>query len=82
MNEKKDRVNDALNATRAAVEEGIVPGGGVALLRCIKSLENLKASNPDKQIGVELVAKSLRKPLHTIAENAGVEAPLVVEKVI
>lgn len=81
MNEKKDRVNDALNATRAAVEEGIVPGGGVALLRCIKTLETLKGSNPDKHIGIELVAKSLRKPLHTIAENAGVEAALVVEKV-
>lgn len=82
MNEKKDRVNDALNATRAAVEEGIVPGGGVALLRCIKALETVKGANPDQQTGIDLVAKSLRKPLHTIAENAGVEAPLVVEKVM
>lgn len=81
MNEKKDRVNDALNATRAAVEEGIVPGGGVALLRCTNNLNNLKGDNPDQQFGIELVTKSLRKPLHTIAENAGVEAPLVVEKV-
>lgn len=81
VNEKKDRVTDALNATRAAVEEGIVPGGGVALLRCTKNLENVDAKNSDQQTGVELVAKSLRKPLHTIAENAGVEAPLVVEKV-
>lgn len=81
MNEKKDRVTDALNATRAAVEEGIVPGGGVALLRCIKALGGLKGSNTDQQTGIDLVAKSLRKPLNTIAENAGVEAPLVVEKV-
>ena len=81
MNEKKDRVNDALNATRAAVEEGIVPGGGVALLRCINALNNLEGSNADQKIGIDLVAKSLRKPLHIIAENAGVEAPLVVEKV-
>jgi chaperonin GroEL len=81
VNEKKDRVNDALNATRAAVEEGIVPGGGVALLRCTDSLNKLKLDNPDQQIGVELVIKSLRKPLYIIAENAGVEAALVVEKV-
>ena len=81
VNEKKDRVNDALNATRAAVEEGIVPGGGVAPLRCIQSLENLSTSNEDQQKGVELVRRALRKPCQTIAENAGVEAPLVVEKV-
>lgn len=81
VNEKKDRVNDALNATRAAVEEGIVPGGGVALLRCIKGLESMEAPNPDQKLGIELVAKALRKPLNTIAENAGVEAALVVEKV-
>ena len=81
MNEKKDRVNDALNATRAAVEEGIVPCGGAALLRCIQSLENLSTSNEDQQKGVELVRRALRKPCQTIAENAGVEAPLVVEKV-
>lgn len=81
VNEKKDRVTDALNATRAAVEEGIVPGGGVALLRCTNNLNNLKLENADQEIGVELVIKALRKPLHTIAENAGVEAALVVEKV-
>lgn len=63
------------------MEEGIVPGGGVALLRCIKALEAVKGKGADQQTGIDLVAKSLRKPLNTIAENAGVEAPLVVEKV-
>lgn len=82
VNEKKDRVTDALNATRAAVEEGIVPGGGVALLRCNQSLDNIKTDNEDQGKGVELVRRALRKPCQTIAENAGVEAALVVEKVI
>ena len=82
VNEKKDRVTDALNATRAAVEEGIVPGGGVALLRCNKSLDSVTTANEDQQKGVELVRRALRKPCQTIAENAGVESALVVEKVL
>ena len=81
VNEKKDRVTDALNATRAAVEEGIVPGGGVALLRCEQSLEGIATSNEDQQKGVELVRRALKKPCWTIVENAGVEASLVVPKV-
>lgn len=81
MNEKKDRVVDALNATRAAVEEGIVPGGGVALLRCTPSLDSITASNKDQQKGVDLVKRALRKPCQTIAENAGVDAKQVVDKV-
>ena len=81
MNEKKDRVTDALNATRAAVEEGIVPGGGVALLRCVQSLNSVKTESEHQAKGVELVRRALRKPCQTIAENAGVEAALVVEKV-
>lgn len=82
MNEKKDRVTDALNATRAAVEEGIVPGGGVALLRCIHQLDNVETKNEDQKIGVEIVRRAMRMPCQTIAENAGVESTLVVEKVI
>ena len=82
MNEKKDRVTDALNATRAAVEEGIVPGGGVALLRCEQSLQNIKTDNEDQKSGVDLVSKALRMPCQTIAKNAGVEALDVVQKVI
>ncbi len=81
MNEKKDRVTDALNATRAAVEEGIVPGGGVALLRCTETLENIKTENEDQAKGVELVRKALGKPCETIAKNAGVDAAIVVGKV-
>ena len=81
VNETKDRVNDALNATRAAVEEGIVPGGGVALLRCVSALKEVNYENSDQKIGIDIVAKALRKPCQTIAENAGVEAALVVEKV-
>ena len=81
VNEKKDRVTDALNATRAAVEEGIVPGGGVALLRCIKQLDNVEAKNEDQKIGIEIVRRAMRMPCQTIAENAGVESTLVVEKV-
>lgn len=81
VNEKKDRVTDALNATRAAVEEGIVPGGGVALLRCIQSLDSVTTANEDQKKGVDLVRRALRKPCQTIAENAGVESTLVVEKV-
>ncbi len=81
MKEKKARVEDALNATRAAVEEGIVPGGGVALLRCQKALENLKLDIHDQQLGVEIVKKALEEPIKQIIANAGVEATLIVEKV-
>ncbi len=80
MKEKKARVEDALHATRAAVEEGIVPGGGVALLRCLPALEKLKLEG-DQQIGVEIVKKALEEPIRQIVANAGLEASLIVEKV-
>lgn len=82
VNEKKDRVNDALNATRAAVEEGIVPGGGTALLRCLPSLDDLKADNEDQRIGIQIVKKALKTPCKQIALNAGVDAAVVVQKVV
>lgn len=82
MNEKKDRVNDALNATRAAVEEGIVPGGGVALLRSEKALDAVKTENEDQRLGVELLRRALRSPIRQIVENAGEEPALVVDKVL
>uniref|UniRef100_A0AAZ1XXY6 60 kDa heat shock protein, mitochondrial n=1 Tax=Oreochromis aureus TaxID=47969 RepID=A0AAZ1XXY6_OREAU len=82
VNEKKDRVTDALNATRAAVEEGIVPGGGCALLRCIPALDALKPANSDQKIGVDIIRRALRIPAMTIAKNAGVEGSLVVEKIL
>lgn len=81
VNEKKDRVNDALNATRAAVEEGIVPGGGSALLRCIPTLAELQTNNSDQATGVEIVKKALRMPCMTIARNAGIDGSVVVAKV-
>ncbi|CAH2094446.1 unnamed protein product [Euphydryas editha] len=81
VNEKKDRVNDALNATRAAVAEGIVPGGGAALLRCIPELEKLKAANSDQAIGINIVKKALRTPCLTIASNAGYDGSVVVSKI-
>lgn len=81
VNEKKDRYTDALNATRAAVEEGIVPGGGIALLRCIPGLDRLQLINNDQKIGVEIVRKALRVPCMTIAKNAGVDGSVVVAKV-
>ncbi|MBK6947468.1 MAG: chaperonin GroEL [Haliscomenobacter sp.] len=82
MKEKKDRVDDALNATRAAIEEGIVTGGGVALVRAIKSLAGVKGVNEDEQIGVDIVRKSLEAPLRTIAENSGVEGSVVLQRVL
>jgi chaperonin GroEL len=82
VKERKDRVDDALNATRAAVEEGIVPGGGVALLRAKKAVEALKSDNPDVQAGINLVAKALEAPIRQIVENAGVEGSIVVGKVL
>ena len=81
MKEKKDRVEDALNATRAAVEEGIIPGGGVAFIRAIEILKGLKGENEDEQTGINIVAKSIEAPLRTIAENAGVEGSVVAQKV-
>ncbi len=80
MKEKKARVEDALNATRAAVEEGIIPGGGVALLRCLPALKNMKLSN-DEQIGVEIIKRSLEEPIRQIVNNAGLEGSVVVEKI-
>ena len=82
VKEKKDRVDDALNATRAAVEEGIVPGGGVALLRAKKAVEALKSDNPDIQAGINLISKALEAPIRQIVENAGVEGSIVVGKVL
>ncbi len=82
MKEKKARVDDALSATRAAVEEGIVTGGGVALVRAIKILDKVKGSNEDENIGVQIVKKALEAPIRTIAENAGVEGSVVLQEVI
>ena len=81
MKEKKDRVDDALSATRAAIEEGIVPGGGVAYLRAVEVLKDLKGENEDQNIGVAIVRKALEAPIRTISENAGVEGSIVVQKV-
>ncbi len=80
MKEKKARVEDALHATRAAVEEGIVPGGGVALLRCVKALDGLKLAG-DQKIGVNIVKKSLEEPIRQIVNNAGLEGSIIVQKV-
>jgi chaperonin GroEL len=82
VKEKKDRVEDALNATRAAVEEGIVPGGGLALLRAKKAIGRLTNENPDIQAGINIVMKALEAPLRQIAENAGVEGSIVVGKIM
>ncbi|HPG06440.1 MAG: chaperonin GroEL [Saprospiraceae bacterium] len=81
MKEKKDRVDDALHATRAAIEEGIVPGGGVALVRAINALDAVKGANEDEGIGVNIVRKSLEAPLRIIAENAGVEGSVILQEV-
>ncbi|RMG42612.1 MAG: chaperonin GroEL, partial [Candidatus Dadabacteria bacterium] len=81
MKEKKARVEDALHATRAAVEEGIVPGGGVALLRAISALDNLKLDNEEQMFGVKIVRNALEAPLRTIAANAGAEPAVVVDRV-
>uniref|UniRef100_A0A2K5ILP5 60 kDa heat shock protein, mitochondrial n=1 Tax=Colobus angolensis palliatus TaxID=336983 RepID=A0A2K5ILP5_COLAP len=82
VNEKKDRVTDALNATRAAAEEGVVLGGGCALLRCIPALDSLTPANEDQKIGIEIVKRTLKIPAMTIAKNAGVEGSLIVEKIM
>jgi chaperonin GroEL len=82
MKEKKDRVDDALHATRAAVEEGIVAGGGVALVRTMSALENLKGENEDQTIGIQIVKKALEAPLRIIADNAGAEGSVVLQQVL
>ncbi len=82
VKERKDRVDDALNATRAAVEEGIVPGGGVALLKASKTLDGFKGDNADQEAGVAIVRRALQAPIRQIAENAGVEGSIVVGKVL
>jgi chaperonin GroEL len=81
MKEKKARVEDALHATKAAVEEGIVPGGGVALLRCIPALDHLKGIPAEQMVGVTIVKRALEEPIRQIVENAGVEGSVVVDKV-
>ncbi|MFM8541108.1 MAG: chaperonin GroEL [Nitrospira sp.] len=81
MKEKKARVEDALHATKAAVEEGIVPGGGVALLRCVQALDNLKGVPAEQQVGVNIVKRALEEPIRQIVQNAGMEGSVVVDKV-
>jgi chaperonin GroEL len=82
MKEKKERVEDALNATRAAVEEGIVPGGGTALLRASKVLDAIKGLSPEQQAGINIVKRAIEEPIRQIATNAGLEGSIVVDKVI
>jgi chaperonin GroEL len=82
VKEKKDRVDDALNATRAAVEEGVLPGGGVALLRAIKALDNIKTENSDQKTGVEIVRKAIQTPARQIIDNSGGDGAVVVGKLI
>jgi chaperonin GroEL len=81
MKEKKALVEDALHATRAAIEEGIVPGGGVALLRCLPALEVLKLKDEDEQTGVNIVMRAIEEPTRALAQNAGVEGSVVVQEV-
>ncbi len=81
MKEKKDRFDDALHATRAAVEEGIVPGGGIAYIRALEALENFRGANADENTGAAIVRRALEEPLRMIVENAGVEGSIVVQKV-
>ena len=81
MKEKKDRVDDALCATRAAIEEGIVPGGGVAYIRAIEKLEGVKGDNDDEQTGIEIIKRAIEEPLRQIVANAGKEGAVIVQKV-
>jgi len=81
MKEKKDRFDDALHATRAAIEEGIIPGGGVAYLRAIKAIDKLKGENEDEETGIAIVKRALEEPLRQIVENAGMEGSIIVQKV-
>jgi chaperonin GroEL len=82
VKERKDRVDDALHATRAAVEEGIVPGGGVALLRALKSLDGLSAGNEDQKVGINIVRKAIQAPARQIASNAGEDGSVIVGKIV
>src|SRR5213079_3009207 len=81
MKEKKARVEDALHATRAAVEEGIVPGGGVALVRCLQAIESVRGANDDEKIGIDIVKRAIEFPTRALADNAGLEGSVVVEEV-
>ena len=81
MKEKKDRVEDALNATRAAVEEGYLPGGGVSYIRAVEALSKLKGDNEDETTGIHIVARAIEEPLRQIAENAGVDGSVIVQKI-
>jgi len=81
MKEKKDRVDDALHATRAAVEEGIVPGGGVAYIRAIEALDKKKGANEDETTGIAIVRRAIEEPLRIIVANAGIEGSIIVQKV-
>ncbi len=81
MKEKKDRVDDALSATRAAIAEGIVPGGGVAYIRCIEALDGLKGANEDETTGIEIVKRAIEAPLRQIMENAGLEGAVILQKI-
>ena len=81
MKEKKDRVDDALSATRAAVEEGIVPGGGVAYIRAIDALNTIKGDNDDEQTGIEIIKRAIEEPLRQIVANAGKEGAVIVQKI-
>ena len=81
MKEKKDRVDDALSATRAAIAEGIVPGGGVAYMRCLPKLDELKGVNDDENTGIQIIRRAIEEPLRQIVENAGVEGAVIVQKV-
>src|SRR6201985_2275062 len=81
MKEKKDRVDDALHATRAAVEEGIVAGGGVAFIRAVEALTNLKGDNDDENTGIQIIRRAIEEPLRQICENAGIEGSIIVQKV-
>ncbi len=82
VGEKKDRVDDALNATRAAVEEGIVPGGGMALLYASLALKSLKGANSDQQLGIDIVARAIQVPAKAILNNAGLDGPIIVGKLL
>ena len=82
VKERKDRVDDAMHATRAAVEEGVLPGGGVALLRALKALESVKVVNDDQKTGVEIVRKAIQWPARQIIENAGMDGSIIVGKVL
>ena len=82
VKEKKDRVEDAMNATRAAVEEGVVPGGGVALLYTKKILDSIKLPNPDQQVGINIIKKAIERPIRQIAKNAGVDGSIIVGKLL